>query len=173
MLAPGRYLSRAIDSQLGYAETGTEQVAVTFEITEEGDFQGQTITWFGYLTPAASENTIKSLLVCGWSGADVSDLSGMDRNEVEIVVEHEVYNDVKRARVKWINRPGAGAFVMKRPMTEAQKRSIAQKTKSIVTALRRHEPRGPSQQPARTSALARPPSGREYPENWDDHGGGL
>jgi len=36
MITRGNYKARAIDHQFGYAETGKEQVAVTFEITEEG-----------------------------------------------------------------------------------------------------------------------------------------
>jgi len=170
MLASGRYRARAIDSQLGYAETGTEQVAVTFEILEEGDSQGHSITWFGFLTPAASENTIKSLLVCGWSGADLSDLSGIGKNDVELVVEHEVYNGARRARVKWINRPGSGAFVMKHQMTDAQKKGLGQKMKGLVATLRKEEGAGRPREQSRAPGSGPAPADGGYPDDWDGQG---
>ncbi len=172
MIDTGRYLARAIDSQLGFAETGTEQIAVTFEI-EEGDYTGHTITWIGFLTDASSEITVKALLACGWSGDDLSDLTGIDRNQVELVVEHEMYNGVKRARVKWVNRPGSGGFVMKHQMSEVQKKALSQKMKGLIVTLRKEEG-GSRPAPSGAAAPSGPRRDREYPPDWDGQGlGGL
>jgi hypothetical protein len=170
MLPIANYRARAIEGQMGFADTGTEQIAVTFEIIEEGDFEGHTITWFGFLTEATTERTIKTLIVCGWEGDDLSDLRGLDRNEVELVIEHETYNGVKRARVKWVNRPGSGAFVMKRPMTDIQKRALAQKMRGLIVTLRKQEgaPRSPQSPPPPAQGRRRTqddPGG--YPPDWD------
>ena len=104
-------------------------------------------------------------------------MAGLDRNQVELVVEHEVYNGTKRARVKWINKPGGGGgFVMKHQMTDAQKKALSQKMKGLIVTLRKEEgaaaaPRTtPPAQP--TQPGPRPP--RSYPEDWDGQGlGGL
>ena len=161
MIDIGRYRARAIEWQLGIAETGTEQVAVSFEITEEGPFSSHTITWFGFFTEKTSERTIKSLLVCGWKGDDLTDLSGLDRNEVELVVEHEVHNNERRAKVKWVNRPGAGGFAMKTPMNDAQKKILAAKMKGLVLALKKDTA------PARL-VPSQPRADDSYPHDWDN-----
>lgn len=162
MIDIGRYMARAIEWQMGIAETGTEQVAVTFEIIEEGPFSGHTITWFGFFTEKASERTIKSLFACGWEGDDLTDLAGLDRNEVEIVVEHDVHNNERRAKVKWVNRPGSGSFVMKNPMNDAQKKMLAAKMKGLVLALKKDTapPRRPASPPRASDA---------YPPDWDQN----
>src|SRR5579872_2986178 len=134
MIPAGNYKARVVEHQFGYAETGTEQVALTFEIVEAGDFEGQTITWFGFFTEATAERTVEALRTCGWEGDDLSNLAGVDRNEVVLVVAHEQYNGKQVARVKWINRLGAGRIELKRPMSEAQKLVLSKRLKGLVLA---------------------------------------
>jgi hypothetical protein len=157
----GRYTARATEWQMGIAETGTEQVAVTFEVVEEGPFSGHTITWFGFFTEKTSERTIKSLFACGWEGDDLTNLTGLDRNEVEIVVDHDVHKNERRAKVKWVNRPGAGSFVMKNPMNDAQKKALASKMKGLVLSMRK-EGVAPSRAPSQ------PRADDKYPRDWDE-----
>src|SRR4051794_18119735 len=107
MLKAGTYRARGVESDLGIAQTGKEQVFVKFAITS-GPEEGQHVTWFGYFnTPENAKRTIESLRTCGWTGTDITELTGIDANEVELVVEHEEYNGKTRAKVRWINEIGA------------------------------------------------------------------
>lgn len=157
MIHAGNYKARAIDHQFGLAGTDTEQVAVTFEITEEGEFHGHTIAWFGFFTEATAERTVQALRTCGWDGDDLSDLRGLDRNEVVLVIEHDEYNGKVQARVKWINRAGAGRIELKRKMTDAQKVTLARRLKGLVLATKPRD--------------AVPSAERGgYPPSWDNQG---
>jgi hypothetical protein len=134
MIEPGKYRARATDAKLGVAQTGSDTVAVAFELLDQ---PGQHITWYGYFTEKTVDRTMESLRYCGWEGDDVSDLSGIDANEVEIVVEHEDDKEGKpRARVKWINRAGSSKAQLKTEMNDAQKKAFAARMKGAALASR-------------------------------------
>ena len=158
MIHAGNYKARAVEYQFGLAETGTEQVAVTFEITEEGEFHGHTIVWFGFFTEATAERTVQALRTCGWDGDDLSDLRGLDRNEVVLVIEHDEYNGKVQVRVKWVNRSGAGRIELKRKMTDAQRIALGRRLKGLVLATK---PKG---------ADTVPSTERGSPPSWDNQG---
>jgi hypothetical protein len=102
MLEEGIFKARARDWKLGVTSNGKEQVAVAFRLED-----GRTITWYGYFTDKTLDRTVETLRICGWDGNDPRDLTGLDRNEVALVIEHErdAVGQV-RARVRWVNRPG-------------------------------------------------------------------
>lgn len=160
MIQPGNYRARATGYQFGFAETGTEQVAVTFEIVEEGEHRGQSITWFGFFTPSSSERTVEALRTCGWQGDDLSDLAGIDRNEVALVIEHEEYNGKIVVRVRWINRVGTGRVDLKRKMTDAQRIVLAKRLKGLVLATKPHDLGGATPATKKNG----------YPSDWDGQG---
>ena len=134
MIEEGRYRARATDAKLGVAQTGSDTVAVAFELL---DHPGQHITWYGYFTEKTVERTMESLRYCGWENDDVSNLSGISSNEVELVIEHEDDKEGKpRARVKWINKTGSSKAQLKTEMNDAQKKSFASKMKGYALASR-------------------------------------
>ncbi len=138
MLNEGRYTARAIEGGLGNANNGNPQIAVRFQILDEGH-DGQEITWFGSFSKNKGqgsktplERTIESLRVCGWEGDDLSDLTGIDANEVSLVIEHEEYEGKTQAKVKWVNRPGG--LALKAPMSVDSAKAFAAKMKGEVIA---------------------------------------
>ncbi len=134
MLEEGRYKAKAIEAALGVAGTGTEQVGVAFEITE-GPAKGYEITWYGHFTPKALERTLESLRYCGWEGDDITDLRGIGKSEVQLVIEHEEKNDgTMQARVKWVNR--SGGLAMKERMNAGQAAGLAKRIKGAAVASR-------------------------------------
>lgn len=133
-LVTGEYLARGRSAQLGKAGTGTVQVAVELEVIE-GNYAGQHATWFGFFTEKTQERTLESLRLLGWQGDDLSDLKGIDRNDVKIVVEEETYNGKTTAKVQWINAPGGMA--LKDPMSADQAKAFAAKMKATVIAQRK------------------------------------
>src|SRR6185436_7953269 len=132
VIEAGKYRARATDAKLGVAQTGSDTVAVAFELL---DHPGNHITWYGYFTEKTVERTMEALRYCGWTGDDVSDLAGIDANEVELVIEHEEdQKGTMRARVKWVNRPGSSKAQLKTEMNDSQKRSFAAKMKGYALA---------------------------------------
>jgi hypothetical protein len=135
MISAGRHKARAVEGALGMTGTGKEQVGVMMEITA-GEHAGETITWYGFFTEKTIERTMESLRHMGWSGDDLSDLTGIDANEVTIVIEHETGDDGKeRARVKWVNA-GGGGLAMRDVMDADAAKAFAQRMKGAAIASR-------------------------------------
>jgi hypothetical protein len=130
-IVPGTFRARAVAADLGFAGTGTEQIAISFEFLD-GENAGMHITYYGFFTDRARERTFESLRNCGWKGDDLSDLSGVGDNDVEIVIEME--DD--RPRVRWVNRLGGGLALGTR-MTDEQKRRFAAEMRGYAVAFRK------------------------------------
>ena len=129
MLNEGTYVARGVSAALGYTSKGSEQVAVQFKLNETGE----KIAWYGYFSEKTFDRTIETLRLCGWAGNDLDDLSGIDANEVEIVVEHENdLNNEPRARVRWVNKVGGAA--LKEQLKPNEARSFAAKMKGLILA---------------------------------------
>lgn len=132
----GTYRARARSWELGFTESGKEQIWIELEIVDEGSVVAtERISWYGYFTDKTFDSTIRALRTMGWTGFDLSDLQGLDANEVEIVVEHEEYpagSGKLYPRVRWVNRPGAGG--MKKPMSPEEKRAFASHVKGRIVA---------------------------------------
>jgi len=157
MIQAGTYRARAVEAALGFAGTGSEQVAVALELLD-GESAGETITWFGYFTDKTRESTLRTLRLLGWGG-DITDLGSIGQGavEVDVVVEHETDADsTTRERVRWINRVGGG-LRLKNRMTAEQKADFAKRlagSTAIGSA-----PTGD----ARTPSVSPPKSGGSLP----------
>lgn len=115
MIPKGKHLAKVVgEAQFGLSKNGTPQIGVTFEIIS-GPAESQEITWLGFFTEKTEERTLESLRHCGWKGDDISNLGPMEE-EVELVIDHEEYEGEINAKVRWVNRPGAGRFKMANPM---------------------------------------------------------
>lgn len=123
MIPAGTYLAVAQSTQWGKAKSGTKQVAVEFQIID-GSYAGHSITWFGYFTEKTWKRTCEALRYCGWKGDDLTNLGSLNQ-EVNIVIEHEEYDGKLRAKVAWVNRPGAGQVKLSDPMSDAELRQFA------------------------------------------------
>lgn len=131
MIEEGAWKSRACEAALGYTGGRNRQIAVDFVLLE-GPNEGEHITWYGYFTDDTWERTIDSLRIMGWSGADLDDLSGIDANEVRLVIAHDEYNGEVFARVRWVNT--LGGIAMKERMDPAAARSFAAEMKGRILA---------------------------------------
>ena len=132
MIPEGTYRARATDGHLGYTSKGNEQVVVTFAITG-GPHEGQAVTWFGFFSDACFDRTIRSLRHCGWQGNDVSDLTGIDTRDVDIVVEHNEYKGKITPRVSWVNQIGGLSGMTPDQATDFA-RSIASRIETMAPA---------------------------------------
>ncbi len=157
ILPEGTYRAKAIEAQLGFTSANKEQVAISFQLLTPG-FETERAAYYGTFGEKSLEITIKALRACGWKGVDLSDLSGIDANEVNLVVEHEEYNGTVSAKVKWVN-DGAGGL-LKNVMGDAEKLSFAQRMRGEVARLGAGQPkdRTPGPKPAaKPMSNGRPP----------------
>jgi hypothetical protein len=135
MIAAGKYEAIAIQSsQVTQNEkSGKEEIRVLFQLDPAEDGKGgETITWYGYFTEKTAERTLESLRYMGWAGDDVTDIQGLDKNKVQLVIEHDEYQGKTKAKVAWVNR--LQAVYMGTPMGGDAKASFAKRMKGLVIA---------------------------------------
>lgn len=166
MIPEGRYKARGIEGALGTTSKNNPQVAVLVEITE-GEYAGQQRTWYGHFTDKTEERTLESLRHLGWETDDLTDLRGIDANEVSIIIGHEEdeRDGTMRERVRWINSGGSG-LAMKERMDDAAARAFAARMKGAAVASRQKSGGGQRQQQAPQSQQ------REQSRGWGGGGGG-
>jgi len=160
--------------QFGMSSTSNLQIAITFKFTNpEDEYFGHVITWMGSFAPGkASEITLEAMENCGWSGDDVMNMTGIDSNEVELVIIEEYNEEKGRAfdKVKFVNRAGANRFAFQRPVEGSALASQAKTLNQSIRAIRASQGRKPSapqnrQQPPRQAPPARQqPQSNESPE---------
>lgn len=159
-LANGVYRARAVSWALGLTNTNKEQIAIELEILDEEAF-GQKITWYGYFTDKAFDVTLKALRTLGWRGTDLSELTGLDSNEVHIVVESEEYQGKYYPRVKWINPLNGGGIPLKNQLDPSAAKAFAAKMKARILSVEQANGR-PAQQQRPQSRPPSPPSRQSY-----------
>ncbi len=97
----------------------------------------------------SQERSIESLQYCGWVGDDLSEFSdkglhGLDKNEVEIVVELEEYTDKEgnprvSPKVQWVNRAG-GYLNVSQAMNPDAAQSFGDRMRGLVLATKSKSP---------------------------------
>lgn len=139
-LIKAKYLARAVGCSFGVSSKGNTQIAVTCEIVEHEEFTGHEITWLGSFTDKTTERTIESLQHMGWQGDDLSELEGLDMNgaarllpaTVELVCEPDTYEGETNLKVRWVNKPGAGRFAFKEPLTGGGLKAFAAQMRGAI-----------------------------------------
>lgn len=127
--------AKAIEWALGHTSQNKEQIAVCFQLLDATEGPDR-ITWYGYFTEKTWERTIESLRHCGWEGDDLSDLSGLDTNEVDLVIEPEE-NDRGEwyDKVRWVN--SRGGLALKDRMDEGEVKAFAQRMRGNILAMKK------------------------------------
>lgn len=116
LLPPGNYRARADKSTVifGKAKTGSDQVAITFDILDpKAEGYQQRITWIGTLAGGALDNTLNGIIAAGWCGENFLDTAGIGDVECSLKVKHEADQEgTMRVRVDYVN-PLSKAFAFK------------------------------------------------------------
>jgi hypothetical protein len=145
----GKFRARAQEWGIGEAKTGTFQVGVVFELLDQEP--GTTITWYGALTDAALEWTMKALRNMGWQGDDVTELDGngghLDANEVQLVVDEEEWEGKTRTKVKFVN--SMGGLAMSSRVTGDKLKGFAAGLRGKILGLEPGRKPAPAAQPPR------------------------
>ncbi len=146
-ITAGKYIGRATgEVVLGVSKNkGTPYIEFLFDVGGDANETPSTVRWTGYFTEKAQERTIEALQHCGWDGDNLSefadhDLHGLDRNEVELVIEVEEWTanngDTRETpKVKWINRLGGGGGVkVENAMDASSSQAFGDKMRGLVLA---------------------------------------
>lgn len=100
-----RYIrSKAKEWALGESNNGSAYVAVSFQV-KDTDGEDKFVSWHGFFTEKTTERTIEALRHMGFEGDDLTQLAGLDKNEVDLVIEDEEYEGKTFARVQFVNKP--------------------------------------------------------------------
>lgn len=119
MISEGKHKAVCQDIEFGFTDSGTEQVAISFRISD-GEHEGEFITAYRYFTDRAAEYAFKDLEALGWEGDSLESApEDCPGSECTLVIEHEEYDGKERARVKFIN-VGSGGL---KNVFEGKKRS--------------------------------------------------
>lgn len=87
-----RYVrSKALEWALGEWDGGKPYVGVSFKIKDPLDGVEKFVGWRGWFSEAAADRTIESLRHLGFEGDDLTKLEGLNKNEVDLVIEDESY----------------------------------------------------------------------------------
>jgi hypothetical protein len=86
------YRAKAKEWTMSEASTGKPMLVVLFDVLTEGA-DVKALTWRGFFTEATMDRTIEAMRHMGFEGDDLGDLTGLDRLEVDLVVEDEEYTD--------------------------------------------------------------------------------
>lgn len=154
------YRGKAKEWTMSLSSTEKPMLVVLFDVLTEGAAE-KALTWRGFFTEKTMDRTIESLRFMGFEGDDLSQLEGLDRNEVELVVEDEEYTDGESgevkysAKVQWVNRPkalsvknvlegdGLKAFAAQMKASFRQVDAAAGKRTSAPAAAKKPAPSGP------------------------------
>lgn len=135
LLPSGNYLARAVQqevdgafvwAQFSESSAGNEQTQIQFEIVE-GEHAGRKLLWWGSFSDGAFEITMKALRVMGFKGTNLLELPTQAiENEVSLVVIHDDYVGVTKAKVQWVNDPrGGGGVKVSKPVDGDKLRMFA------------------------------------------------
>ena len=124
MYQKGRFNGYVTDYGIGETKAGDPQVIVKFMVKfPDGE---QEMTWRGSLKGKATEFTLKSLLVLGFEGTDISRLAdGVNQPspmpiapgaEASLVIDEETNTETQKTyhKISWVNNIGGGGSEIKR-----------------------------------------------------------
>lgn len=163
LLPPGNYRARADKSTVlfGRAKTGSDQVAITFDILDpKAEGYQQRITWIGTLAGGALDNTLNGIIAAGWCGENFLDTAGIGDVECSLKVKHEADQDgIMRVRVDYVN-PLVKAFAFKETMDQNGIAAMNERHAGAIMAARQRAAGGGGANPS--SGPARAPAGGGY-----------
>lgn len=103
-------------AQYGESANGNPEMLLDLELNLDDKGNKQRVTTPMYFSAAAAEYSFSRLRACGWEGSDLSDLTGVDKNEIDIEVRHEVYDGDGEMKTKIQIMSGGGRFNTAKPV---------------------------------------------------------
>jgi hypothetical protein len=130
-IAAGIYKGRAIagSEQYGVTKGGHDQIVLDLDI-QVSDGEVWRLSTFLVFSDAAATYSIDRLRACGWTGDDVTNLAGIDRNEVDVEIAYEMYDGKDRLRVQIMT--GGGRVTIQNKLDDSKKRAFGARFKNLA-----------------------------------------
>lgn len=137
-IAAGIYKGRGIagSEQYGTTSNDNDQIALDLTLADVGE----QVTTFLIFTDKSAEYSIARLRELGWEGDDLSNLAGIDKNEVNVEIKYEEYQGKLQMRVQILT--GGGRVVLQNSMDDKGKKAFAARFKGLAVASRGPKPAG-------------------------------
>ncbi len=125
-IEPGIYKARGIEgsAQKGHTKKGIEQLALDLEIPE----LGRTLTTFLFFSDDAAPYALERLEALGWEPTDDPRFPGISRNEVDVQIKYEMYDDGRgggpKETMKVDIMTAGGRVVLKDAMSAQEERGF-------------------------------------------------
>jgi hypothetical protein len=122
----GIFKAHAIAGSEQYGETtnGHPQIALVFHMKVDGSTQDAST--FLIFSPESAPYSYERLRACGWEGNDLTDLKGIDKNEVDLKVWQDSYEGKPQIKVEIV---GGGKVTMAKPLS---KEAFAAKVRAVT-----------------------------------------
>lgn len=163
----GVYKGRIVkdSAQYGLTRKGDDQIVLDIEVAlAEGEVRR--LSTFLYFSDAAAAYSLDRLRAGGWTGDDVTDLTGVDTRLVDVEIKYETWEGEQRMRVQILT--GGGSVRLENTMNEKQKQMFAARMKALAKG--GGQPRAPRAAPAQPR---RAPAGADRPFGDDAPPGGA
>lgn len=124
----GTYRGRAIagSEQYGTTSKGNDQIVLELDLLDIGE----RVSTFLVFSDNSAEFSVDRLRACGWEGEDLSNLQGIDRNEVSVSVWYEEYQGKEQMKVEIAT--GGGRVVLDAPMDDKAKRAFGARFRHLT-----------------------------------------
>lgn len=131
-IAQGVYKGRVIAEAVQYGNTknGHDQIVLDLSLTE----LGERVSTFLVFSDASAPYSIERLRACGWQGDDLTNLAGIDANEVDVEVKYETWEGELKMRVQIL--ANGGRIVLQQTMNDQAKRAFAAKFRGVAAQAR-------------------------------------
>lgn len=122
-IAAGTYRGRGIagSEQYGSTSNGNDQIVIDLDLPDIGE----QVSTFLVFSDKAAPYAIQRLRALGWQGSDLSNLDGIDANEVDVEIRYEMYKGEEKMKVEI--RTGGGRVQLQNTYDEKSKRGFAAK----------------------------------------------
>lgn len=122
----GTYRGRGIagSEQYGKTSNGNDQIVIDLELES-----GERVSTFLVFSDKAAKYSMDRLRALGWKGNDLTDLTGIDQNEVAVEVKYEEYQGEEKMKVQI--RTGSGV-VLKETLDANAKKAFGAKYKALA-----------------------------------------
>lgn len=125
---PGTHRGRGIagTEQYGTTSNGNDQIVLDLDLFDIGE----KVSTFLVFSDRSAPYCIERLRALGWKGNDLSNLTGIDANEVSVEVKYETYQGEEKMKVQILT---GGGVVLKDKLDDKGKKAFASKYKALAS----------------------------------------
>lgn len=125
----GSYRARVVSGSEQYGQTsnGNDQIVLTVDLVDIGE----KVSVFLVFSPLSAPYAMEKLRACGWTGNDLTNLAGIDSNEITVTVKYEMHQGQEKMKTDIFT---GGGVVLKDKLDDKGKRAFAARYANLAKA---------------------------------------